>query len=138
MKEFLEIFPEEQYIDINNLFAHSSIKEYDEHDFPKKITIADIEKFKDENNSVLIDNINFSIDSIQIRISDECEYQITSVEPYFTIFVNKLFKVLTINDVIWSAVQENPEKYTLIDEGKIVSAFSSFDDFLQSEFANML
>ena len=94
LKDFLNFFLDKQHIVVNNLFAHSSLKEYNEHDFSKNVTIADLKKFKDENNSVLVDTINFSIDFIQVNVSDEYEYLITAAEPHFTAFISRLYKLI--------------------------------------------
>jgi hypothetical protein len=138
LREFLEIFPDEQCIVINNLFAHSSIKEYNELDFSKNITIAEFKQFKKENNSTLIDTINFSTDFIRINISDEYEFLIAAGEPQFTIFVNRILKLLKIDDVVWNIIQENSGKYILVENSKIIYSFSSFDEYLQSDYSSML
>lgn len=137
-KKFIESFPDDQYIVINKLFAHNSIKEYDEHDFSKNITIAELKKFKDQNRTVLIDKINFTNNFIQVNISDEYEYIITAAEPYFTVFINRLYRLIKIDSDIWRAVQENTSKYILIKNGKIVCVFCSFDEYLQSSYSSVL
>lgn len=138
LKAFLRIFPSEKYISINNLFAHSPVKEYNELDFPKNLAIVDLNKFKDDHKSVLIDTINFSVDSVQVNVSDEYNYRITSEEPYFSIFVDKVFKLIQIADDIWEEVQKNADKYILVENCKIICIFSSFDEYLQSDYSSML
>ena len=138
LNEFLNSFSNNQYIVINNLFAHSSTKEYNELDFSKYLSIAELQKFKDENNSVLIDTINFSINFLQVNISDEYEYIITAAEPNFSDFISKVYKLLKINDEIWGTVQNNASKYILIENCKIICFFFSFDEYLQSKYSKIL
>ena len=138
LKEFLDVFSDMQILVINNLYGHSSKREYNELDFPKNIVVADFIMFKKENNFVYIDDFNFSVNSIQVGVSDENEYIITGTEPDFSRFVISLYKLLNINDDVWSEVQRKAGKYILIDDIKIINVFTSFDEFLQSKYSSMM
>ena len=70
----------------------------------KYLSIAELQKFKDEKYSVLIDTINFSINFLQVNISDEYEYIITAPVTNFSDFISKVYKLLKINDEIWGTV----------------------------------
>ncbi|MBX3241412.1 MAG: hypothetical protein KIT80_18015 [Chitinophagaceae bacterium] len=138
LNEFLKIFSDEQHIVINSLFAHSSVKEYNELDFSETTTVKALKRIKDQNNSLLINTINFSVDFIQVDISDEYEYIITAINPYFSYFMSEVLKLIKIDDDIWRMIQQNVNKYILINDSKIICTFSSFDEYLQSDYSSIL
>lgn len=138
LQQFLEIFSQMQYIVLNELFAHSSLMEYDASDFSKKITVAELQTFKSQNSSVHIDKINFSIDCTDFNVSDEYEYIITSIEPHFTIQLRQLYELIEINDDIVNEAKRNAGKYILVEKKNIIKVFSSFDDYLESDFSSKL
>lgn len=138
LKEFFEMFSGNQKIVIASLFAHGAAKEYDEHDFLKSIEVSYLSIFKEANSSVLIDKISFFIDSVEVSIADEYEYTVMSIEPHFSSFINKLYKLLRIDSIIWNVVKESLGRYVLVENSKIICTFSSFDEYLESGYSRVM
>jgi len=135
LSDFFNFIGLEMPIKISSFYGYNSSKYFYESDLSEELNLKILLSFILDNRINIINNIQFDINNISVKITDCHQFDIEG-EQISTDYLKKVvyhFMNFSIDHSKNFTQFEN--KYTLIDKGKVVKAFNTFDEYLESEFS---
>ncbi len=136
LEKVLSNLPRNNLIYLKEIYAYDNQNQYILKDFEAKQTVSEFQFYKQKNESLFFDTLLFEFNGLQIRVSDEYSYHITSTASNFITTRNLVDKLLDISAEVWKLLLANEEKYFLLSKKGVEAIFANFEDYLKSEFAN--
>jgi hypothetical protein len=135
LPEFLNYFKEAE-AEIIKLYAYDDKKNYYESNMPQFLPVVKLIEISKSLKPFILNLLFVKIRMLNIEITDESEYLIKGNNPTLREFMNTFIKELVGFD-LGSAINIDlhNQKYVLFDTEKIVAIFSTFDEYLTSNFS---
>jgi hypothetical protein len=136
LTSFLSIWELTRQVELKGFYGYHVRQTFAESDFPHPLTIETFVSTLQTNNVTHLNWIVLQIDGLLVEISDAYEYHVNADAKQIFDFATKVFSTLLKADFLIQDFEKFQDIYVLVDKGALIQTFDSFDDFLESEYAD--
>jgi hypothetical protein len=131
---FINVWGSDVPIEITGFYGYNQEKYFYQDSVTGCKNLAELKNFIELNKVKIVNNIQFESKLYQVEINDMYNYTIRKHETDISFLSTVLYKATGFNLTFVDYPEKLMNKYLLVNKQEIIKEFSSFDEYLNSEF----